>query len=89
MTTQEREKARRKLDNLSTWTPEQLDEELATWAPEKVNDLWKLLEKPYRLMCRGFGLASARQKVSARGIYTHQQIKRIAVLQRHAERSVA
>ena len=85
-TAQERDKAMRKLDDLATWSPEDLDEELSTWTPEAVTNLWNLLETSYRRMCRCFGLASSRQRMSARGVRTHQQIKRLIVLQRHAQR---
>jgi len=81
---QDREKARRRLDDLATWSPEQLDEELSTWAPEAVTKLWNLLEQPFRQMCRAFGMATQRQRVSLRGRRTHQQIQRLTVLQRHA-----
>lgn len=84
----DREAARRKLDDLATWTPDELDEEFSEWPHEKVTNLWTLLEGPYRLMCRAFGIASDRQRMSARGQHTHKQIKRLAVLQKHAQAGV-
>ena len=83
-TTQDREAARRKLDDLATWTPEQLDEEFSEWPHEKVTKLWNLLEESFRNMCRGWGISSKRQQMSQRGIYTHLQIQRLTVLQKHA-----
>ena len=76
---------RHKLDCLATWTPEDLDEELSTWDSDEVDKLWNLLEAPFQRMCRAFGVATQRQRVSLRGVRTHQQIKRLTVLQRHAE----
>jgi len=84
MTNQEREKARRMLDALATWPATELKEEFSKWTPEKLAKWWSCLERPYRQMCRAFGLASSRQRMSARGQYTHKQIKRLMVLQRHA-----
>ncbi|MBA7474724.1 hypothetical protein ES707_10078 [subsurface metagenome] len=80
----ESDKVRRKLDILTDWSPEALEEELSGWTPEEVADMWNLLEIPYRQICRAFGMATQRQRVSIRGIHTHQQIRRLMVLQRHA-----
>lgn len=88
MSPQESEKARRKLDALATWTPEALDEELEKWTPEEVTKFWADLEQPFQQMCRAFGIATQRQRVSLRGMRTHQQIKRLTVLQKHAQREL-
>ena len=81
---QKQKKIRDKLDRLKDWTPDELREELATWSNEEIIELWELLEKPYRDICRGFGLASGKQRVSPRGILTDRQIKRLSVIHEFA-----
>lgn len=76
---------RRKLDEIATWTPEELREEFSAWTPDEIVELWEILEQPFRDMCSAFGLCSHRMKMGPRGIRTHGQIKRLEVLQEYAK----